>query len=349
MVIAANAAVGKAWAHHAAGIMCGLLAGSLFLFGAIDYASGGGAASADHNPAAVDFGYMATALAAAAIASKPVREWAARFIPVDPDNPVHSLALALAVILFGTQVSAIVFTNVLATEQQMPPISIFDLLAQEVPLLILAAAGVGLWTRRELRPSTARLGFVKPAWWHVALALAAAGVFFAIGQAGDSLSHVLTPSIAQQVDRTSDHVFGQLGDPAGILTLALLPAICEEALFRGALQPRFGIVVTAVLFTAIHAEYGLSLDLPTIFVIAVGLGFIRKYLNTTASAACHAAYNLLVSIGLPGALLYAGIAVEVVLVIAVAYVIWSRRRQAPDSEEVVQQSGERGPKVGGGR
>src|SRR6202007_667477 len=42
MVIAANAAVGKAWAHHATGILCGLLAGSMFLFGAIDYATGGG-------------------------------------------------------------------------------------------------------------------------------------------------------------------------------------------------------------------------------------------------------------------------------------------------------------------
>jgi membrane protease YdiL (CAAX protease family) len=341
MIIAANAAVGKAWAHHAAGILCGLLAGALFLFGAIDYASGGGAASAVHNPAAVDFGIMVTALAAAAIASKPVRERAARFLPVDPDNPVHSMALALAVILFGTQASAIVFTDVFATEQQTAPLSIADLFAQELPYLVLALAGVGLWIRRDLMQSRVRLGFVTPAWWHVALALAAAGGFFAIGQGADYLSHLFTPSVAHEVDKTSQHVFGQLGDPAGVIALALLPGICEEAMFRGALQPRLGVVLSAVLFTAIHTEYGLSFDVPTIFVIAVGLGIIRKYTNTTTTAACHVAYNLLVGFGLTGAALYAGIGVEVILVAVVGYTLWSRRRRVRVDEEVVQQSGVR--------
>ena len=340
MVIVANAAVGKAWAHHAAGILCGLLAGSLFLFGAIDYASGGGTASSVHNPASVDIGIMVTALAAAAIASKPVREGLARFVPIDPDNPVHSLALALAVILFGTQAASILFTDVLASELKTAPLSIADLLAQQLPNLVLALAGVGLWVRRDLTQSGARLGFVAPAWWHVALALGAAGVFFAIAVGSNSLSHVLMPGLAAEVDNTTQHVFGQLDTP-GLIALALLPGICEDALFRGALQPRFGIVLTAALFTSFHAEYGFSLDVPTIFVIAVGLGFIRKYTNTTASAACHVAYNLLVGFGLTGAALYGGIAVEVVLIAVVAYVIWSRRRRSTLAEEPVQPSGVR--------
>jgi uncharacterized protein len=338
MVIAANAAVGKAWAHHATGILCGLLAGAMFLFGAIDYATGGGAASPDHNPAPVDFAIMATALLAAAVASKPVREWIARFIPVDPDSPVHSLALALAVILFGTQLASVAFTDVLATEQQSAPLGIPDLLGQEVPFLVLALVGVGIFQRRNTTDSGARLGFVTPAWWHVALAIAAAGVFFAVSNGADSLSHALTPSVAQRVDQTTQHLFGGLGDPAGLIALALIPGICEEALFRGALQPRFGIVVTALLFTSIHAEYGLSLDVPTIFVISLGLGFIRKYTNTTTSAACHVAYNLLVGFGLTGAALYGGIAVEVALAGLVVYVIWSRRRQAAVNKVAVEET-----------
>jgi len=338
MVIAANAAVGKAWAHHAAGILCGLIAGALFLFGAIDYATGGASAT-DHNPAPVDFGLMATALAAAAVASKPVREWAARFIPIDPDNPVHSLALALAVILFGTQAASIAFTDVLAAELQTPPLSIGDLAAQEAPFLILALAGVGLYLRRSGTLTIGRLGFLRPVWWQMALALAAAGVFFAISNGADSLSHSLTPSIAHKVDTTTQHLFGGLGDPIGLIALAVIPGICEEALFRGALQPRFGIVLTAVLFTSIHAEYGLSIDVPTIFVISVGLGLIRKYSNTTASAVCHVAYNLLVGFGLTGAALYGGIAVEAALAGAVAYAIWSHRRRAEVAEPAAQESG----------
>jgi membrane protease YdiL (CAAX protease family) len=334
----ANAAVGKPWAHHAAGILGGLLAGALFLFGAIDYASGG-STSGTHNSTAVDFGIMATAAAAAAVTSRPVRGWAARFIPIDPDNPVHALALALTVILFGTQAVSIAFTDVLASEQQAPALSIGDLLAQELPFLVLALAGVGIWMRRGLFQSGSRLGLVAPAWWHAALALAAAGIFFAISQGADSLSHALTPTTAHQVDVTTQHLFGGLTDTPGLIALAVIPGICEETLFRGALQPRLGILVTAVLFTSIHAEYGLSIDVPTIFLIALGLGFIRKYTNTTATVTSHVTYNLLVGFGLTGLVLYGAIAVEVVLVAIVALTLWRRRRRPAAPEPATQGSG----------
>lgn len=333
----ANAAVGRSWAQYAAAVLGGLLAGALFLFGAIDYASGPGPG---HNAPVVDFAIMATAFAAAAVASRPVRVWAARFIPIDPDHPVHALALCLAVILFGTQAASIAFTDVLAAEQRAPALSIPDLFTQELPFLVLAFAGVGLWIRRELVASSTRLGLVAPAWWHIALALAAAGVFFAASLGADSLSHLLTPSVAAEVDRTTQHLFGGLMDSPGLIALALLPGICEDLLFRGALQPRLGIVVTAVLFTSIHAEYGLSIDIPTIFLIAVGLGLIRKYANTTASITCHVAYNLLVGFGLTGTALYAGIGVEAVLVAVVGYAFWDRRRrQSAESEAAAQRTG----------
>jgi CAAX protease family protein len=339
MIIAANASVGRTWAGHAAGILTGLLAGSLFLFGAIDYA---GAGSGDHNPAGVDIGIMVTAIGAAAVASRPVREWAARTLSIDPANPVHSLALALAVILLGTQVSSIAFTDVFASELKAPALSIPDLFWQEVPFLVLALAGVGLWVRRGLVQSGSRLGVAVPAWWQMALALSAAGAFFAISLGGDRLSHVLTPSIAAEVDKTTAHLFGAISnDPIGLVALAVLPGICEEALFRGALQPRLGVLLTALLFTAIHTEYGLSIDVPTIFLIAVGLGLIRKYTNTTTSATTHVSYNLLVGFNLTGAVLAGAAAVEVLLIVAVAYALWTRRRRVGVANAVVQETGVR--------
>jgi uncharacterized protein len=333
MVIAANASVGKPWAHHATAILAGLLAGAVFLFGVFDMTVAGSV----HNPLAVDIGIMVTGLAAAGLACKPVREWAARLIPIDPDNPVHSLALVLGVILLGTQIASLAFTNVLAADQQLPPLNIGDLLGQEVPFLVIALAGVGLWVRRNLAASADRLGVVVPAWWHVVLALAAAGVFFGIGQLSGYLSYKLTPGISQQVDQSSQHLFGALsGGLVGIIALAIIPGICEEILFRGALQPRFGLLLTAVLFAAIHTEYGLSIDVLAILVIALGLGAIRKYTNTTTSMVCHVTYNLLVGLSLGGAILVAGIGVEVVLVAVVGYVLWSRRR--PSSEQAMVEN-----------
>jgi membrane protease YdiL (CAAX protease family) len=140
------------------------------------------------------------------------------------------------------------------------------------------------------------------------------------------------------VDKTSQHLFGGLTDPWGIIALAVIPGICEETLFRGALQPRLGLPITAVLFTSIHTEYGLSIDVLTIFVIALGLGLIRKYTNTTASGLCHITYNLLVgvtvAVNLAGPLLGAGVVVELALCALAGYGIWTamRRMREPVAE-----------------
>ncbi len=330
LVITANAAVGRRWAHLAIGILGGISAGLTFLLGALDLAGAGTttAGSGGQNPVPVDVGIMVTAVAAAAMVSKPVRDWLATILPIDPDNPVHALALVLAVLLFGTQAVSLVFTSPAAANQT--PLSLGDLIAQEVPFLILAAAGVGIFMRRNASGTVARLGLVVPAWWHLALALAAAGVFFAFGWAMDQLSHNLTPDVARQVDTTTQRLFGGLGGPVGIAALALAPGICEEVLFRGALQPRIGIIATALLFASIHSEYGLSFDTLSVFVIALGLGLIRKYTNTTASMACHILYNLVVGIGIAGAQLQVAIVAELLLLAATAYGIWSARRRTAE-------------------
>ena len=109
--------------------------------------------------------------------------------------------------------------------------------------------------------------------------------------------------------------------------MALIPGLCEEVLFRGALQPRIGLLATALLFTSIHTQYALSLDTVAVLVIALGLGLLRKYTNTTTSAACHISYNLLVGISLAGAVANIAVGAEVALIAVSIYVIWSRRRR----------------------
>ena len=328
MVAMANAAIGRGWAHHAIGILAGFTAGAVFLFGIFDLTAPGPGL---RNPTGVDVGIMVTAAVAATMASRPVRERLARYMALDPDNPVHSYALVLAVILLGTQITPLVFSDVFATVNSLPPLSIGDVAAQEAPYLIMAYAGVGIWIRRSLSDSSDRLGIVAPAWWHITLALGAAGAFWAFQLGAGWLSQTLTPGIASQVDRSSNHLFGGLLTPGGIAALALLPGICEEILFRGALQPRFGLIATALLFTAIHTDYGITIDLLAIFALAIGLGLIRKYLNTTASITCHAIYNLLVGLALAGPFQYGLYAVAAVL-LAVSLVQLRRHIQAqPES------------------
>jgi CAAX protease family protein len=329
LVVPANLAVGKPWAAVATGVLAGLVAGGTFLFGAIDLAGAQMLPGTQTGSArlGLDSGVMASGFVAAALTAKPIRERLARILPIDPDNPVHALALVLAVILFGYQVAFLAFTDVLALAQSQPPISVGDLVSQELPFLVVAVAGVGIFIRRNAASVAQRLGFVVPAWWQVALALAAAGVFIGLGQGTEVVSQALTPELAHQLQKTTQHVFGNLDNPIGIAAIAVVPAVCEEALFRGALQPRIGLLATAVLFTVIHTEYGLSLDTLAIFVLAIGLGLIRKYTNTTTSCVTHGSYNLLVGLGIMGSSVTIGL--EIFLIGLSAYGIWDSRRRAP--------------------
>jgi membrane protease YdiL (CAAX protease family) len=268
---------------------------------------------------------MGTASIAAVLMSKPVRQRVSRIIPIDPDNPVHALALVLTVLLMGVLLTATAFLSTLTAGQS--PLTVGDMLAQEVPLLVIGAAGVGIFIRRDIPATATRLGLVRPAWWHVVLALAAAGVFFAVGLAMDAVAHAWTPGLARQVDATTQLLFGDLHNPAGIAVIALAPGICEEILFRGALQPRIGLIAAALLFAAFHTQYALSLDELSVFVIAIGLGLIRKFTNTTTSMICHVTYNLLVGVGVAVSQLDIAVALEVVLIGISAYAIWSNRRR----------------------
>ena len=330
LVLMANAAVGKRWANLAAEILSGVAGGLICLLGAADLAGAKvltPAANSDFQ-LALDATVMATGLAAAAIASHPVRKRVGQVLPIDPDSPVHALALALTVILLGVDLAVIAFTDVLATAQSQPPLTIADLIFDETPFLVFALVGVGLFVRRELPDTARRLGLVLPTWWQIAIALAAAGVFFVFVQQVDMVSHAWTPGIAHRVDAATNHLFGQLSWPGGALAVALIPGLCEEVLFRGALQPRIGLLATALLFTSIHTQYALSFQTLAVFVSAIGLGLIRKYTNTTASATCHAGYNLLAGIGLGGLLLYGAVVVELGLIAAAAYGLWTSRRRA---------------------
>jgi len=325
--VTANAVVGKPWASHATGILAGVTSGGTFLLGAVYF---GGVIGAPATPA-YGAGVMVSAVVAAVLAFDPVRRYVAGILHMDPENPVHALALVMSVIVLGTQISQLVFIDVLALDQSGPPLGIGDLFAQELPFLIIAVTGVGIFMRRTFADAVLRLGVVRPAWWQVTLALAAGGLFVAFSGGIANLGQAWTPDVAHRIDVTTQHVFGGLanpGNPAGIVALALLPAICEEILFRGALQPRLGLMVTALLFTSVHTQYSISFDTLTVFVLALGLGLIRKYTNTTTSAITHATFNLIGSIGLTSQLLGFAIGAELLLVAVTAYAMWSFRMRA---------------------
>jgi CAAX protease family protein len=260
---------------------------------------------------------LVTGFVSALLIAPSVRFAVARVLPIDPGSAVHATALLLSIILVGTQLASQLSVDVLAqqasTGSALAPI---DLIATEIPYLLAAVLGVGLFVRRDPRAVLSRLGLVRPTAWQLVIGLGAAGLFYAFGNGADALSHVITPGIAQKVEAANQRLFGQLSDPLGIATIALSAGICEEALFRGAMQPRLGILWTALVFAAVHTQYGLSLDAAAVLVLAIGLGLLRRFTNTTTSTTCHVVYNTLVGVGVTGVWLGPALGLEALLVLA---------------------------------
>jgi membrane protease YdiL (CAAX protease family) len=206
-----------------------------------------------------------------------------------------------------------------------PSLGPLDVIVQELPFLLAAFLGVGLFMRRTPGQALERLGLVRPTLWQVGLALAAAGLFVAFSTAVDALSQLLTPDLARKVSSANQHLFGRLGDPLGIATIALAAGICEETFFRGALQPRVGMILTSIAFAAVHTQYGLSLDVAAVFVLSVGLGVLRRLANTTTAIVCHVTYNGLVGLGIDQRWLIPALAGEAALILLTATIFFTGR------------------------
>ncbi|MDQ6741898.1 MAG: CPBP family intramembrane metalloprotease [Candidatus Dormibacteraeota bacterium] len=261
-----------------------------------------------------------------ALLFRRAREIVARALPIDPDSGLDATALILVVILLGFLVGNQLSVDVLAEQARSgPSLQPIDVIGQELPFLLAAFLGVGLFTRRSLGAALDRLGLVRPTSWQVFLALAAAGLFLGFSSGIEVLSQILTPQLAEKVNNANQRLFGRLDDPMGIATIALAAGVCEETLFRGALQPRLGLVLTSIAFAAVHSQYGISLDVLAVFVLALCLGALRRLTNTTTAILAHVTYNALVGFGVAQRWLPLAVAGEAALILLAAGLFFTGR------------------------
>ncbi|MFX3633518.1 MAG: lysostaphin resistance A-like protein [Candidatus Pristimantibacillus sp.] len=107
-------------------------------------------------------------------------------------------------------------------------------------------------------------------WWGLGLAAAVIVV--------DLLISRWVPEEASDDGGVNDRIFRNR--PVWhIVVLSFVVAVCEELLFRGAIQHAFGPYWTSIIFAAIHVRY-LKHWIPTglVFAISYGLGWI--YIQT---------------------------------------------------------------------
>ena len=180
----------------------------------------------------------------------PVRRLFARFTPLDPGSPVQAVALSY---------SALVLLNLLATlgigldnlaktlEQQaaagMDINSMPLLWAQDITMVVLGLVGVGWLSRRSLRSALDRLAIVRPTLRQVGIGLAAGLLMAPVVIGLEYLLSQVGIKTNADVERLTEQLIGPLATSIpGILTLGLAAALGEETVFRGAMQPRFGLI-----------------------------------------------------------------------------------------------------------
>lgn len=229
-----------------------------------------------------------------------VRRLAARVIPIDASSAVHAVALSY---------SALVFVNLLVTlgmglknladslqsnaAAGMPYNVTAMVWAQDITMFVMALVGVGWLSRRSLPSASDRLGVTGPTWAQAAIGLATGLAMVPVILLLEWLASRAGVGPNPDVERLTEQMLGpMLTSLPGVLTLGLAAALGEETVFRGALQPRFGLILTAVLFALLHSNYGITLSTLLVFVLGMVLGLLRQRYNTSTSMIAHAIYNI---------------------------------------------------------
>lgn len=216
-------------------------------------------------------------------------------------NPPVFFATWLFVVVLGNNVfSLLLFTQVedfgallTGSGARVSPGAV---LVSQLPLVALAVLGVGIGLRRGLRDVAARLGYGGITLPQLGVVAAFVAGALLLSAASDRVFEYLQPALHERVGEITSDLFSIEGmGLSSVLLFGLLlglgAAAGEETLFRGALQPVFGVVLTSLLFASLHVQYGPSVSLGYIFLLSVGLGILRSRINTTAAFVAHAGYN----------------------------------------------------------
>ena len=235
---------------------------------------------------------LLTALLACLPLIPAVRHWLARWLPINPNSVVHTTALAFAVYQIGLSLGQMAIIgdleNLVATEFAL---TMWDILLTGLPLVLVGLASVGLLIRRDGRLTLGRLGLLRPTWMQLLLAAGVTVLLLAFDWGVNLAWEQIDPEGYDLIERVTENIFGGLMTVGGAIVLGLSAGISEELLFRGALQPRLGLLLATILFAIGHLQYGLTIATLEVFIIGLVLGLIRNRTHTTVCILIHAGYN----------------------------------------------------------
>jgi len=176
-------------------------------------------------------------------------------------------------------------------ERAEPLLDTGQLVSSLIGLVVLALGGIGFLVRRGPRSSLERLGLRVPRASHYLVALLGIVALFLLNVSVDWIERTFFPGLWKSDDRINQMMVNGIGT-AGMVLLGLSAGIGEELSMRGALQPRLGLIFTAVVFASLHVHYS-WIGMSTILLLGVTLGVIRDRTSTTVAILVHSVYDIL--------------------------------------------------------
>ncbi|NPV07746.1 MAG: CPBP family intramembrane metalloprotease [Anaerolineae bacterium] len=268
--------------------------------------------AADLSRVALVMGGMLAAAAVGALGFlRSVRRLAARYLPLDPDSFVHTIALVTVVtltlesfvplIILGEPPLITLLSGVITGVGDVNLGDRGGVLRGEIYGLIWLVPGaimaVGYGIRRDLEQALRRLGLVRVTGGQAATGVAlGVGLVLLVAVLGLVIEWLWELMGWETTGGAGfDQAFGTLlapfMTPIGAVVLGLSAGLGEELAVRGVLQPRLGILLSNLLFTSLHAfQYNWD-ALVVVFLLGAVLGLIRRRTNTATSVIVHGVYD----------------------------------------------------------
>lgn len=221
---------------------------------------------------------------------KRVRLLLGRLTPVDPNSTVDISGVIVA-LWFMIASGAALFTVDLQALASQVNITVADSLVNVLAYPALAFSLVGVWITRSPREAVKRLGLERLEPRQIAFSFGLVVPLLIASTGLDVIGRQLQPDLYRQLEDVLKAMSSNVTNPLIAVVIAFSAGIGEEILFRGAIQPRLGIGITASLFAIAHTQYGLSYGTLGVLIIGIVLGYQRRAMNTTACIITHGAYN----------------------------------------------------------
>ena len=240
----------------------------------------------------VGVAFLISGLVGGLLLLPPVLRLASRWLPTRADSPVHATALFLSFFLIAwSAINMLWVGGVEGMQESAESVPIGLLAVQATGLVLFALLGVGFLIRRSWSETKERLGLAVFQPRYLLIGPAAVAVLLTVNLVITGIWMLVAPEQAAALGEITDQLFGHYDSFSAILLLAVLSSVSEELLFRGALQPRLGLIFTAALFAFVHQQYAISPATLVILVIGIVLGLLRRHFGTWTAVLAHFGYN----------------------------------------------------------